>query len=512
MVTKKSSKSTKRSKKKSRKAFKYRPQTAAKIKERAERSRGGFDRMLKDSVPEFRPAEHENRIRILPPTWGDEEYYGLDVFVHYGIGPDEQSYLCREKTVDKDCPICDEAKEAHRKGEEEYVKELGTSSRVAVYVIDRDKEDDGPKVWLMPSGVEIDLAFLVYDKRSGEVMQIADPEDGYDVEFERIGTGLKTKYKGLKIVHRSTPLSEDEELAEEWMEFVVENPIPDTLKFYSVGYLQKVFGGEIEREDDDEAEDEGGAPDEDEIMEMTKKELQAEIDEHDLDIDLDNFKKLKDKRFAVAEALHGEEGDPEEDDDDKSSEVPDEDEINAMKKKELEEVIKEHELDVDLDDYEKLKEKRAAVVEAISDSGGGEEEEGEEEEEEVDSDESGDDDGPPTEDEMDEMDEGELEEVIKDYGLDVDASQFADTKKGLKSLRSAVWEEISDQYDTEDSGEEEEEDPEGEDEEEAEEDEDDEDDDNGDEQPGPRSVRKGLNKIRKGKRKSDKKKSKKKRK
>lgn len=49
----------------------------------------------------------------------------------------------------------------------------------------------------------------------------------------------------------------------------------------------------------------------------------------------------------------------------KSKSVPTEDEIDEMSEEELREVIEEHSLDVDLDDYRTLRKMRAAVLEAL---------------------------------------------------------------------------------------------------------------------------------------------------
>ena len=133
---------------------------------------------------------------------------------------------------------------------------------------------------------------------------------------------------------------------------------------------------EEDEEGDPDTDDE--MPEEDEVNEMDEDELEEVVDEHDLDVDLSKLKTIKKKRAAVIEALEEarEEGDEEEGDED----IPDEDEVMEASKSELQEMIEEHDLDVDLSDYRGLKKQRAAVNEALEELR--EEEEGEEGEEE----------------------------------------------------------------------------------------------------------------------------------
>lgn len=225
-------------------SFKPLPSDAA--RRRAESGGGNdFDSIFLDTIPGvFTPPEGDNVVRIIEPTWENAEHYGYDLFVHYGIGPDECAYLCLEKMLNEKCPICEERKRAHAASEdEEYVKSLRPSQRVAVWIINRDKEEDGPQIWNMPKKMDDNFTNLCVDKRTGELIQIVDPYEGFDIEFTRKGKGLKTKYVGEAISRHPSPLSDDPAQLEEWREFVFEHPIPDVLNFYSYEYIQNVFGG-----------------------------------------------------------------------------------------------------------------------------------------------------------------------------------------------------------------------------------------------------------------------------
>ena len=119
----------------------------------------------------------------------------------------------------------------------------------------------------------------------------------------------------------------------------------------------------IEKVSKDEVD---GADDEDELQEI--------IDRTGIDCDLGDFKGIKKQRAAVLEALEEAdllEGDEPDEDDKKSSkkggdkksgkgkkvEKVDGDTVDGMDEEELQELVDEHELDVDLDDHKTLRKK-----------------------------------------------------------------------------------------------------------------------------------------------------------
>lgn len=122
-------------------------------------------------------------------------------------------------------------------------------------------------------------------------------------------------------------------------------------------------------EDDGDGEEEGDeAPTEDEINEMDEDELEEVVDDHDLDIELDDAKgkgkkKLAAQRKMVIEALDSEEEEEEEEEDETYSKK----DVKKMDEEALEELIEKHDLDVDLEDHDKLKDKRGAVIDALDD-------------------------------------------------------------------------------------------------------------------------------------------------
>src|SRR5574343_364001 len=226
--------------------FEYKARDSSAVKHRGEQGGNDYDRIIKDSLPMYKPADGSNTIRIMPPTWPNADHFGLDVYVHYEVGPDNQSYLCLDKMKGEACPICEERARATKDNDTEYADKLKPAKRVLVYLIDRDNQRDGPKIWSMPWTIDRDLCKLVVHRRSGEVLPIDDPEKGYDIEFDRQGKGTRTQYVGLAVARRESDIGKPE-----WMDFVVDNPIPDQLQFYDYDHIAKQFGGQGSTRDDD---------------------------------------------------------------------------------------------------------------------------------------------------------------------------------------------------------------------------------------------------------------------
>lgn len=232
--------------------YEYKSRDTSALRKRQSMGANEFDKFLKSNIKMWKPNDGDNRIRVLPPTWEGADHYGLDIYMHYGVGPDRQSYLCPDKHDKGPCPICEERLRVRDDGDEEYAKELEPKRRVLVYQVDRDHPKDGVQAWAQPWGMDRDITKISEDKGTGEVLSIDHPEDGYDVEFEKKGQGKKTEYLGIAIARRSSPLGKDE-----WLDFAVDNPLPDQLVFFDYDDIAKAFRGQgsqrgkSSRDDDD---------------------------------------------------------------------------------------------------------------------------------------------------------------------------------------------------------------------------------------------------------------------
>jgi hypothetical protein len=219
--------------------FVYEQRSREQMQKRQSQGANDFDKYLSDGIKMFKPADGDNTIRILPPTWSKPEHFGYDIHVHYGIGPDQQTYLCLRKMKGEDCPICEELDLVKKEGgDEEAEKELRPNKRVLYYLIDREHEKEGVQVWPAPWTVDRDLVGVSQDKKSGAALPIDSPTDGFDITFTKTGAGMKTKYTSIAVDRRESELGK-----QSWLDAAVDMPLPETLKFYDYDHIAKAFGG-----------------------------------------------------------------------------------------------------------------------------------------------------------------------------------------------------------------------------------------------------------------------------
>ena len=218
--------------------FEYQGRDADTVNKRSTQGANEFDKFILDSVKLFKVNDGDNAIRILPPTWEKPKHYGYDIWVHYGVGPDRQTYLCAHKMKGEPCPICEERQRVLDDGDEKGAKELEPKRRVLVYMIDREAKNEGLQAWAMPWTVDRDICSISVDKRSGEVLPIDHPDEGYDIFFKKSGQKDRTEYTGVQADRHSSSLGNDR-----WLDAAVETPLPDTLVFFDYDHIAKVFGG-----------------------------------------------------------------------------------------------------------------------------------------------------------------------------------------------------------------------------------------------------------------------------
>lgn len=238
-------------------SYQYEGRSRDEMKKRSTQGANEYDKFLSDKIKMFKPNDGDNTIRILPPTWPKPKHYGLDIYVHYGVGPDRQAYLCLHKMKGEACPICEERQQALNDGDEKYAKEIEAKRRVLVYLVDRDHEKEGLQAWAMPWTVDRDLCTVSVDKKSGEVLPIDHPEEGYDVMFEKKGQKDRTEYIGMQIARRDSDLGNGA-----WLDAAMDLPLPDALIYYEYDHIAKVFGGGgAHKERRDERDDDRGGRD-----------------------------------------------------------------------------------------------------------------------------------------------------------------------------------------------------------------------------------------------------------
>jgi hypothetical protein len=245
--------------------FEYRGRSAETVKARANQKSGDFDSFYEEGTPKFKVPEGDNQLRILPATWNSKQAgdnWAIELWVHYNIGADNQAYLCPRKMKEiypkfpgiesDECCLCDAVADMDR----EEAKNFKAKKRMIAYVIDREKEKDGPLVWELGVKAEKDIQKRCIDKNTGEVLPIDHPDEGYDISFTREGKDKEnTQYFGWDIARKPTSISEKDSRYDAWLEYIEENPLPDVLVFHDQEHVNKVFMGRKTKKKDDDDED-----------------------------------------------------------------------------------------------------------------------------------------------------------------------------------------------------------------------------------------------------------------
>lgn len=328
-----------------RSGFEYHRRTTEEANERAAQGASDFDRIIKGGVKVWKPQDGDNCIRILPPTWKGAKHYGLDIYVHYGVGADRGQYLDLTKMLDKPDPITEEWAEARREGDEKYAKQIESKRRVLVYLIDRNAEKEGVQIWAMPWTLDRDIVKVSVDKASGEVLPIDHPDEGFDVTFEKKGSKDRTEYIGCSIARRSSPLGKDS-----WLDYAIDHPLPDQLQYFDYDHIAKAFGAagahrSARGADDDRDDDRGRGP-------------RGELGRRDRDDDDDRGRGGRDR------------GSSRDRDDDRRSSKQSEPEldwgtIHDMTKRELYDLVEQKDLPDDLLDIDDLEELADSICEEL---------------------------------------------------------------------------------------------------------------------------------------------------
>src|SRR5215831_14101660 len=111
-------------------AFKYQPRSDADWERRENISNSQFEGFIRDEYRMFIAQKGDNHVRFLPPTWAGARHFGMDIFVHYRVGPSKASVLCNYKMLGTACPICQERCRAEKARDEETVNDLRVVYRV----------------------------------------------------------------------------------------------------------------------------------------------------------------------------------------------------------------------------------------------------------------------------------------------------------------------------------------------------------------------------------------------
>jgi hypothetical protein len=231
--------------------YDYSPPAYQDTVDRAERKGSMFDNLLKEAKV-YKSKQGANLVRILPPGWPKAAHYGLTIFVHGSVGPNDRRYLClRENPTSphKRCPVCEALYDLGAKATQEDRQLLRAKPNVIYYIVDRDAEKDGVQVWMASPTTDSEIAAQSINRRSKSVIDIVDPDEGYDLEFTRTGTTRNnTRYRGFQIMREPSPLAESSRTMDEWLDVAFDKPLPSLLNYFSPEHIEEVFYGRAKEE------------------------------------------------------------------------------------------------------------------------------------------------------------------------------------------------------------------------------------------------------------------------
>ena len=191
--------------------------TAEALETQSQRGRS----FLKPNFVVFKPKDGDNRIRILPPTWAEAKTFMFDFHRHEA--KNGFPIICAHTFGSTD-EVCAASATLASTGDDEASRMFRAKKRFAVFVIDRNNEDAGPLVWVIPAKLLDDL-LIQLNPDDGGLIDLTDLDEGYDVSFRRQGTGRTTKYAGLMVARKPSPLHSNIDKATKWMKKIMENPL-----------------------------------------------------------------------------------------------------------------------------------------------------------------------------------------------------------------------------------------------------------------------------------------------
>jgi len=177
----------------------------------------------------WKPEVGTNFIVIVPPN--EPGYFGKKINVHYEVGPSKSAFLCRKQMLGEACPLCEERGRVISNASEDEKPEIPKAlksipSRYMFWILDmKDAETmaKGVQLYIAPRTVNDNLKTLCMNKRTGEVIDISNPENHFNVMFTRTGKGqYDTKYisfeKELRVAadKGEKALKEDKEQIDEY--------------------------------------------------------------------------------------------------------------------------------------------------------------------------------------------------------------------------------------------------------------------------------------------------------
>jgi hypothetical protein len=206
----------------------------AKRQEASEKSkddRGKYRGIFKDNVQGlqlWKPGEGDHEFDIIPYNAGKNDpektispgdpTYVLILWVHRGIGINEDSFICLAKTYNKRCPVCEyQASLRDTEADDDEIKRWNPTRRTYYNVLVYDKAEQEKGVQVLDIAhyyMEPELLALSRPSARGsgakEKIFFASPDkEGKSIRFTREGTRRNTSYKAFKFLDRDYELDDE---------------------------------------------------------------------------------------------------------------------------------------------------------------------------------------------------------------------------------------------------------------------------------------------------------------
>jgi hypothetical protein len=177
---------------------------------------------LKKTIQMYKAKDDDNFMDIIGPK-DTSIWFGLKIFVHFNLGPNNDAMLCNLSMKKGNCYVCEERKtfpfEDGKLSDE--AKQLFPSIRFLYFIVDRMNETEegkGIQLYDAPKTIDEEIRNLSRDPKSGKVVDISDPEEGFTFYFQKKGKGINTSYKGFQLLQRDYIVFKPE-----WSELVLKD-------------------------------------------------------------------------------------------------------------------------------------------------------------------------------------------------------------------------------------------------------------------------------------------------
>lgn len=362
------------------------------LKKGQERSRGRSKNIFIDGVDikTWRPKDGPHIVDIIPYNAGKydplvekgDDTYGFEYWVHNNVGPNNAWFMCPSEMFNKPCPVCEHRTKLRDEGAKDDVWKPLFPKRRNIYNIicyDRGEEDKGVMIW--------DVSFHYFEKpimalskkpgrggKKSKDVDFADPYDkGKSINFTIEPAKSKNDYPeflGHSFDDRDYEIDDDILDAATKIDEIVHRPDYEE--------LEVAFFGEDKPSDEKSDTRRGKKKDKDKKVDLEElvddvddmddmDDLEDFIEEHKLDVKIKSKDDEDDVKEKITEALKEKYGD---DSGGGNDDEPTKKDIKKMDYDDLEGLVKEKELDIDMDDFDDdddddLKDLRKEVIDEL---------------------------------------------------------------------------------------------------------------------------------------------------